>query len=36
MWSVTHEEATDNADELTERLANVLKQLATLPAEAQE
>ena len=36
MWSITHEEATDNIDVLTERLANVLKQLATLPAETQE
>ena len=34
--SVTHEDAAANIDVLAERLANVLRGLAALPAEAQE
>ena len=32
-WSITHEEAAANIDVLAERLANVLRELAALPAE---
>ncbi len=34
--SITHEEAAANIDVLAERLASVLRELAALPAEAQE
>lgn len=34
--SITHEDAAANIDVLAERLANVLRELAALPAKAQE
>ena len=34
--SITHEDAAANIDVLAERLANVLRELAALPAETQE